>query len=282
MNEARVTSAEAAARITHDLGLAACFGGTLFGKVVFNGSLPAIASKTQRGRLGAAFWNRANPVNGVAFGLALATYLPGRLGRSYGEADGGSRGLLLAKDILAGAAGAAGLAAVLAQISLNRRAPEGAVPLESGGVPAPEAGETTALIQRAVGALGGVNVALFAGLVAVTAMLSESGGAARCRFRANRSVATTKVCRIEGLVALVFGGLFRGIFSESSRCRLRRATSTVRWVVQGGHLTYLGRFVSAYPGLFGDRTHVRRDPQVKVQRVSVAQVVGHLGRHPPE
>jgi hypothetical protein len=73
-----------------------------------------------------------------------------------------------------GAAASAGLAAVAAQISLNRRAPEGAVPLESGGVPAPEAGDTTALVQRAVGALGGVNVALFASLVAVTAVLRQA------------------------------------------------------------------------------------------------------------
>ena len=173
MTEPSVRTVKAAARIAHDLGLAACFGGTLFGKVVFNSSLPVVGSKTERGRLGAAFWNSANPVNAVAFGVAAATWMPGRFGSSYGEADGGTRGLLLAKAALRGAAGTAGLAAVLPQISLNRRAPEGAVPLESGGVPAPEAGETTALIQRAVGALGGVNVALFGALVAVTAALSK-------------------------------------------------------------------------------------------------------------
>ena len=66
-------SAEVAARLAHDLGLAACFGGTLFGKVAFNASLLAIGSKTARGRLGAAFWNRTNPVNAVAFGLDAAT-----------------------------------------------------------------------------------------------------------------------------------------------------------------------------------------------------------------
>jgi hypothetical protein len=164
---------EAAARIAHDLGLAASFGGTLFGKVVFNSSLPVVGSKTERGRLGAAFWNSANPVNAAAFGLAMATWLPGRLGLSNGGAHEEARGLLLAKGALMGAAASAGLAAVAAQISLNRRAPEGAVPLESGGVPAPEAGETTALIQRAVGALGSVNVALFGALVAVTAALSK-------------------------------------------------------------------------------------------------------------
>jgi hypothetical protein len=174
-------SAEVAARIVHDLGLAACFGGTLFGKVVFNSSLPAVGSKTERGRLGASFWNRSNPINAAAFGVAVATWLPGRLGLSGGGAGQGSQRLVLTKDALMGAAASAGLAAVAAQISLNHRAPDGAVPLESGGVPAPEAGDTTALmIQRAVGALGGVNVALFGGLVATTTVLSKApNGAAR-------------------------------------------------------------------------------------------------------
>ena len=167
-------STEAAARITHDLGLAACFGGTLFGKVIFNSSLPAIGSKTERGRLGAAFWNRSNLVNAAAFGMAAATWLPGRLGLSGERVDQQPRGPALAKDALMGAAASAGLAAVAAQISLNRRAPGGAVPLESGGVPAPEAGDRTALVQRAVGALGGVNVALFGALVATTAVLSRA------------------------------------------------------------------------------------------------------------
>ena len=89
VTEPSVRTVRAAARIAHDLGLAACFGGTLFGKVVFNSSLPAVGSKTERGRLGAAFWNSANPVNAAAFGLAVATWLPGPLGRSCGEAEGG-------------------------------------------------------------------------------------------------------------------------------------------------------------------------------------------------
>ena len=176
MTDHSVRTVEAAVRIAHDLGLAACFGGTLFGKVVFNSSLPVVGSKTERGRLGAAFWNSANPINAAAFGVAVATWLPRRLGLSTEGANEKTHGLLLAKDALMGSAGAAGLAAVLAQVSLNRRAPQGAVPLESGGVPAPEAEGTTALIQRAVGALGGVNVALFAGLVAVTAAVSKPPG----------------------------------------------------------------------------------------------------------
>lgn len=90
--------------------------------MVFNASLPAIGSKTARGRLGATFWNRANPINAVAFGLAAATWLPGRLALSNERSYGRNRGLVPAKEALMGAAASAGLAAVLAQISLNRRA----------------------------------------------------------------------------------------------------------------------------------------------------------------
>ena len=42
------------AQVAHNnLGLAACFGGTLFGKVAFNPSLRVIGSKPERGKLGA-------------------------------------------------------------------------------------------------------------------------------------------------------------------------------------------------------------------------------------
>ncbi len=93
MKESRLAPARAAARIANDLGLAACFGGTLFGKVIFNSSLPVIDSKTERGRLGAAFWNRSNPINAAAFGLAVATWLPGRLS-SEGPGHGARGGVL--------------------------------------------------------------------------------------------------------------------------------------------------------------------------------------------
>jgi hypothetical protein len=49
------------------------------------------------------------------------------------------------------------------------------VPLETGGVPAPEASDKAARLQRLVGALGSVNVALFVGLIAATTALCEEG-----------------------------------------------------------------------------------------------------------
>lgn len=166
-----MTKISTAARVAHDLGLAACFGGTLFGKVAFNSSVAVVGSKPGRGKVGGAFWNRANVVNAAAFLTAVATWLPGRVGLSGEGLDGRTRGLVLAKDALMGFAGAVGLAAVVVQIALNFRYPGGAVPLETGGVPAPEADALTSVLQRGVGALGTANVALFAALIAVTTVL---------------------------------------------------------------------------------------------------------------
>jgi hypothetical protein len=171
-----VTKFSAAARVAHDLALAACFGGTLFGKVAFNPSVGVIVSKPERGRLGGTTWNRFNVLNAVSFGLAVTTWLMVRPGSAGEQVDRRTRDLVLAKDVLLGAAASAGLAAIVAQLVLYRQAPQGSVPLESGGVPASEASARAALLQRTVSALGSVEVALFGALVAVTALLSEEAG----------------------------------------------------------------------------------------------------------
>lgn len=59
----------------------------------------------------------------------------------------------------------------MTQLALYRQAPEGAVPLETGGVSAPEASARAARLQRIVSA----SVALFGSLVAVTTVMSEEG-----------------------------------------------------------------------------------------------------------
>ena len=170
-----MTRFSVAARLAHDLGLAACFGGTLFGKLAFNPSVGVVRSKTERGKVGGTTWNRFNALNTAAFVLVAATWLPGRLGTAEGETDRRARKLVLAKDVLMGIAGSTGLTVLVLQILLYRQAPRGAVPLETGGVPAPEASTRAALLQRTVSALGSVSVALFAALVAVTTILSKKG-----------------------------------------------------------------------------------------------------------
>ncbi len=68
-------------------------------------------------------------------------------------------------------AASTGLSALVIQLALYRQAPEGAVPLETGGVPAPKASARAARLQRIVSA----SVALFGSLVAVTTVMSEEG-----------------------------------------------------------------------------------------------------------
>jgi len=71
-----------AAWVAHNLGLAACFGGQLFGKLALNPKLDALSSKTERGKMLNAAWNRYNVVNAVSLGTAAATWFVGRAGIS--------------------------------------------------------------------------------------------------------------------------------------------------------------------------------------------------------
>ncbi len=158
-------------RVAHNLGLAACFGGTLFGKVAFIPSLSLIGSKTERGKVGGTTWNRFNALNAASFVLAAATWLPQRFGLTGERRHLRMRNLVLAKDVLMGVTGSVGLSVLVLQIVLYRQAPKGAVPLETGGVPAVEASDRASWLQRAVSVLGSVHIALFAGIVALTTML---------------------------------------------------------------------------------------------------------------
>lgn len=172
-----------AARIAHDLALAACLGGTLFGKVAFNPGVGVVASKPERGKVGGTTWNRFNALNAASFVVAATTWLPERSGLSGGGTDRRTRDLVLAKDVLMGISGCTGLSVLVLQAVLYRQAPQGAVPLETGSVPAPEASDRASRLQRAVSALGNVHIALFAGIVAVTVLLSD-----RARQPTRRSV----------------------------------------------------------------------------------------------
>src|SRR5215217_4592116 len=67
------------------IGLAACFGGLLFGKAALNPSLSAIDSEAERGKIFNTAWNRYNAINVASFATAAITWIPGRLGLSGKE-----------------------------------------------------------------------------------------------------------------------------------------------------------------------------------------------------
>lgn len=165
-----------AAWVAHELGLAASFGGVLFGKLALNPNLDVIESKADRGKLLNKAWNRYNAVNAASVGTAIATWLAGR-GIVQGNAiDEESRNLVLAKDALLATAAVSGLVSMLSGLSLSRQAPDGATPIDSGVTPASEMSEEAARLLRRVNVLGNVNVAVLGGVIAVSTILSMKAG----------------------------------------------------------------------------------------------------------
>ena len=165
-----------AAWVAHNLGLAACFGGQLFGKLALNPKLDTLSSKDERGKMLNAAWNRYNVVNAVSLGTAAATWFFGRAGisgRSIGE---DARNLVLAKDALFVASGLTGLASIISGLRLTRQAPEGATPIQTGTEPAPETSDEAAGLLRTVNILGNVSIGLIASIIAVTTILSQKAG----------------------------------------------------------------------------------------------------------
>lgn len=69
-------------RTLHDAGLAAWFGGSLFGAVGLNGAAAAVSDPSERTKVAAAGWAKWAPVNAVA----LAAHTVGGIGLIAGNA----------------------------------------------------------------------------------------------------------------------------------------------------------------------------------------------------
>ncbi|KWW99580.1 hypothetical protein TH66_08780 [Carbonactinospora thermoautotrophica] len=67
-----MTERNTVARMMHDLGLAAWFGGSLMGAIGVNGAANDVSDPTDRARVAAAGWARWTPVNMAAIASHLA------------------------------------------------------------------------------------------------------------------------------------------------------------------------------------------------------------------
>ncbi len=162
--------------VAHNLGLGACLGGLMFGKLAFNPNLEVLSDRSDRGKLLNTTWNRYNAVNAASLGTAAATWFVGRAGISGDVIDDEARGWVLAKDVLFIASALSGLASIIAGRRLTSQAPEGAVPIETGTEPAAETPEEAAGLLRTVNQLGNLNIVLIAAIIAVTTILSQKAG----------------------------------------------------------------------------------------------------------
>lgn len=171
-----MTKLTTAAWIAHELGLAAAFGGQLFGRTAFNQNLDAIGSEAERGKVLNKTWNRYNTVNAVSVGTAAATWFVGRAGISGESIDDEARGLVLTKDALMAASILTGLASMVSGLRLSRLAPDGAVPIQSGSQPSAQTPEEAASLLRTVNTLGTVSLGLLGSIIAVSTILSMKAG----------------------------------------------------------------------------------------------------------
>jgi hypothetical protein len=167
-----VRTLSTAAWVVHNLGLAACFGGLLFGKAALNPNLDVLDSQADRGKILNTTWNRYNVINAASFAAAAITWFPGRLGLSGGEIDQQTRNLVLAKDLLFAVGALTGLVSMVQGRALTGQAPDGAVPIESGTTPAATTPERAAGLLRSVNQLGNLNIGVTGAILGITTILS--------------------------------------------------------------------------------------------------------------
>lgn len=170
-----MTTLTTTAWVLHDLGLAAGFGGNLFGQLALNPAVRVLSSKDERGRVTHVAWDRYKLVNAVSLAAMAGTWLIGRSIASGREVGRASRGLVVAKDFLVGAAVLTGVGSMFAGTMLNREE-AGAPRIESGSEPAVDTTERVARLQRTTNFLGRTSLLLNAAVLATTTILAMTAG----------------------------------------------------------------------------------------------------------
>jgi hypothetical protein len=163
------------ARIAHNLGLAAWFGGTLFGQVALNPTVGSIRDPRERGRVVNEGWGRFNAVNAVAI---LASVVSWRLAGLKADADLRAPGASRLKNLLLGGAAVTSvISAVLGARTTSEAppdAPAGGTPMASGTEPAPETPQGAARALRLIGPAGASSISLLALVIALSAVIETS------------------------------------------------------------------------------------------------------------
>lgn len=162
------------ARAAHDVGLAAWLGGAMFGKFAHNPSLERISVHSERGAVANAAWNGYNTINTAGLSAAALVWGVSRLTETAdANLTSTEQRLSQAQDVLMGVSVLTGLLSAVQGARLAKQGPDGAVPVETGTVPAPETPPAAAKIQRSLGLLGNVNIVAGVGLVAANAVLAQ-------------------------------------------------------------------------------------------------------------
>jgi hypothetical protein len=156
----------------HDLGVAASFGGALYGQLAMHPALAKVEDKEQRGEILRDAWRSFSPTSLIAAGVVALTWITGRTAITGNIIDRQTRALVVAKDILVTAYVATGIATnVVGFLSSDNATSAG----KSVGSYA-QVDDAKAAALKGVSILGRVNLIAAAGIIAVTAVLNVKAG----------------------------------------------------------------------------------------------------------
>lgn len=174
------------AYVLHNLGLAAGFGGSLFGRVALNPSAKLINDKQDRAKIVNAAWNGYNIINAIGLGSTALTWFFGRSKISGRSISPTARKLVVVKDFLMGATLVSGLVNLIGGGFLAKRALGEGIPMESGSKAAEEAPADVKSTTRLVNWLGVFNLACMAGIIGVSTWLdNQAQASSKWKFIAN-------------------------------------------------------------------------------------------------
>jgi len=162
------------AYVLHNLGLAAGFGGSLFGKIALNPSARLISDKQDRAKIVNAAWNGYNIINAIGVGATAVTWFFGRTKISGRSISAKARKLVIAKDFLMGATLVTGLVNLIGGGFLAKRALGDGIPMDSGSKASDEAPQDVKSTTKLVNWLGVFNLATMAGLIGVSTWLDNT------------------------------------------------------------------------------------------------------------
>jgi hypothetical protein len=165
--------------VLHDLGLAAGFGGPLFGEVALHKAVKSIQSEEERERVLDRAWKTYNVIDAACLGLAAFTWVVGRSRLTGREIDQQTHRLVLAKDVVIGAALGTGILQYVLGRRLHEHPPGTAVTDEVKDGPSQQvkaALRDPEKLKRMLQVLGPLHTALSGGALALTTVLAMRSG----------------------------------------------------------------------------------------------------------
>lgn len=156
----------------HDLGVAAGFGGALYGQMALHPALAKVEDKEERGEILRDAWRSFSPAQLIGAALVGVTWIAGRSAITGNIIDGQTRSLVLAKDVLVATFCATGIATNVIGFAASDDAESAGKSVGSYA----QVDDKKAAALKLVSILGRVNIIAAAGIIAVTAVLNIKAG----------------------------------------------------------------------------------------------------------